>query len=445
MSSPRWALALALCLALATACGRVEEEAGIKRVAVEALPAGPVELVFPEQGAYTGAYVDFGEGEDDVTYDAIADFEQMTGKHLALVAFGSFWGEQAFPDKQARIIAAYGAVPLIFWSPWDRPYMENRGPDRFNIPAILAGTWDDYIDRWADGAKAYGKPLLVTWGLEANGSWFPWSGVFYGGGDIIGEEQGRTLYAGPELVKRANRYVIDRVRARGADNILWGYHANNASLPKDTDWNGIAAYYPGDAYVDWLGLSVYGKIQRFDGWPSFHDVMEDAYPALHRINPAKPMILAEWGVGEFPPGDKADFIRTAFASLKERYPLFRAAVFWHERWETEAGTFSNLRVNSSPESLAAYREGVADPWWLDKPQFRPKVVAAASHPASSPQGAVTPTDISPRAAAAPIGPSRRADSSPTATSQAAPAPGATSPSAATPPTSSPPASQPAGR
>ena len=445
MSSPRWALALALCLALATACGRVEEEAGIKRVAVEALPAGPVELVFPEQGAYTGAYVDFGEGEDDVTYDAIADFEQMTGKHLALVAFGSFWGEQAFPDKQARIIAAYGAVPLIFWSPWDRPYMENRGPDRFNIPAILAGTWDDYIDRWADGAKAYGKPLLVTWGLEANGSWFPWSGVFYGGGDIIGEEPGRTLYAGPELVKRANRYVIDRVRARGADNILWGYHANNASLPKDTDWNGIAAYYPGDAYVDWLGLSVYGKIQRFDGWPSFHDVMEDAYPALHRINPAKPMILAEWGVGEFPPGDKADFIRTAFASLKERYPLFRAAVFWHERWETEAGTFSNLRVNSSPESLAAYREGVADPWWLDKPQFRPKVVAAASHPASSPQGAVTPTDISPRAAAAPIGPSRRADSSPTATSQAAPAPGATSPSAATPPTSSPPASQPAGR
>ncbi len=445
MSSPRWALALALCLALATACGRVEEEAGIKRVAVEALPAGPVELVFPEQGAYTGAYVDFGEGEDDVTYDAIADFEQMTGKHLALVAFGSFWGEQAFPDKQARIIAAYGAVPLIFWSPWDRPYMENRGPDRFNIPAILAGTWDDYIDRWADGAKAYGKPLLVTWGLEANGSWFPWSGVFYGGGDIIGEEQGRTLYAGPEMVKRANRYVIDRVRARGADNILWGYHANNASLPKDTDWNGIAAYYPGDAYVDWLGLSVYGKIQRFDGWPSFHDVMEDAYPALHRINPAKPMILAEWGVGEFPPGDKADFIRTAFASLKERYPLFRAAVFWHERWETEAGTFSNLRVNSSPESLAAYREGVADPWWLDKPQFRPKVVAAASHPASSPQGAVTPTDISPRAAAAPIGPSRRADSSPTATSQAAPAPGATSPSAATPPTSSPPASQPVGR
>ena len=110
--------------------------------------------------------------------------------------------------------------------------------------------------------------------------------------------------------------------------------------------------------------------------------MEDAYPQLHRINPAKPMILAEWGVGEFPPDDKADFIRTAFAALKDQYRLFRAAVFWHERWETEAGTFSNLRVNSSPESLAAYREGVADPWWLDKPLFKPEGEAVSAPKAS---------------------------------------------------------------
>lgn len=379
-------------LLLAQGCGKVEE--GTPRLTGgEPVPAGPLELIFPEGGAYTGAYVDFGEGEDDVTYDAIADFAKMTGKELALVAMGSFWGEQVFPDKQVRIISAYGAVPLIFWSPWDRPYREGRGPDRFNVTDILAGKWDDYIDRWADGAKAYGKPLMVTWGLEANGSWFPWCGVYYGAGEVIGEEQGRPLYAGPETVKKANRHVIDRVRARGVNNILWGYHANNASLPKDTPWNTIAAYYPGDDYADWLGLSVYGKIQRFDGWPSFHDVMEDAYPQLHRINPAKPMILAEWGVGEFPPDDKAGFIRTAFTSLKDQYRLFRAAVFWHERWENESGGYSNLRVNSSPESLAAYREGVADPWWLARPRFRsrlsspppPAIQAGDGNPSATPR------------------------------------------------------------
>ncbi len=357
-------------------CGKGEAPTE-KRVPVTAIPTGPVDLILPDNGAYTGAYVDFGEGEGDVTYDALMDFEKLTGKHLALVAFGSFWGEQQFPTKAANIIAAYGAVPLIFWSPWDRPYMENRGPDRFNVRDIVAGHWDAYIDEWADGAQAFAKPLLVTWGLEANGSWFPWSGVFYGGGEIIGEAEGRTLYAGPELVKKANRYVIDRVRARGVDNILWGFHANNASLPQES-WNIMANYYPGDAYVDWLGLSAYGKLNRSDGSPTFNEVLEDAYPALHQINPDKPMILAEWGVGEFIPGDKPAFIRTAFTALKDSYPLFRAAVFWHERWETQEGTYANLRVNSSPASLAAYREGVADPYWLDRPQFRPKAASPAA-------------------------------------------------------------------
>ena len=374
-SAPIRLLVLLGLLVVLTGCGRGGEPAD-KRVPAAAVPTGPVDLVMPKDGAYTGAYVDFGEGEGDVTYDALMDFEKLTGKHLAIVAFGSFWGEQQFPAKATHIIAAYGAVPLIFWSPWDRPYMENRGPDRFNVPSILAGQWDAYIDQWADGAKAHGKPLLVTWGLEANGSWFPWSGVFYGGGDIVGEEAGRPLYAGPELVKKANRYVIDRVRARGVDNILWGFHANNASLPK-APWNIMASYYPGDAYVDWLGLSAYGKLNRFDGSPTFNDVVEDAYPVLHAINPAKPMILAEWGVGEFKPGEKAEFIRAAFPALKDLYPLFRAAVFWHERWETEEGTYANLRVNSSPESLAAYREGVADPYWLDRPQFQPRADSPA--------------------------------------------------------------------
>jgi len=227
--------------------------------AAEVKDEGQGVLVMPDTGAYTGAYVDFGEGEDDVTFDAIAAFEQMTGKHLAIVAFGNFWGEQAFPAQTMDIVAGYGAIPLIFWSPWDRPYMERQGPDRFNLTDILAGKWDAYIDQWADAARAYGKPILVSWGLEMNGSWFPWSGVLYGGGRISGEKDGKPLYAGPELFKQAYRHVVDRVRARRAVNILWGFHANNANLP-DEPWNRMASYYPGPDYVDWLGLSVYGKL-----------------------------------------------------------------------------------------------------------------------------------------------------------------------------------------
>ena len=90
-----------------------------------------------------------------------------------------------------------------------------HGPDKFSLGNILAGQWDGYIDRWADGAKAVGKPILVSLCNEMNGNWFPWSGYYYGGGQTIAGSV-PTRYVGPEYFKRAYRYIVDRVRARGA-------------------------------------------------------------------------------------------------------------------------------------------------------------------------------------------------------------------------------------
>jgi len=328
-----------------------------------------VEVVMPKDGAYLGAYVDFGFGEGNVTREAVTAFEQMTGKHLAVIAFGNFWGEQAFPAKTLEIVSAYGALPIIFWSPWDRPYEEDHGPDRFDLRDILAGKWDGYIDQWADAARQYGKPLLVSWCLEMNGLWFPWAGYYYGADKVVGQKDGRPLYAGPEYVKQVYRYVVDRVRARGADNILWGFHANHYGLPHKP-WNDMANYYPGPDYVDWLGLSVYGQMLKSEEWSAFADVMDNAYAEICQLDRDKPVIVAEWGVGEFPPHDKAAFISKAFADMKTRYTRVRAAVYWHESWENKDETISNLYVNSSPAALEAYQRAVADPFWIATPQYR---------------------------------------------------------------------------
>ena len=63
-------------------------------------------------------------------------------------------------------------------------------------------------------------------------------------------------------------------------------------------------------------------------------------------------------------------ITKAFADMRTKYQRVRAAVYWHERWENKDGSYSNLRVNSSPAALDAYRSAVADPYWIDRPQFR---------------------------------------------------------------------------
>ena len=332
----------------------------------ETIPTG---IVVPEKSAYLGAYIDSGDDEDDVSLDRLVEFEELAGKKQAIVASSSYWGQQTFPSANLRIISRHGSIPLLFWSPWDKPYEQNKGPDHYSLDAILEGKWDAYIDRWADGARDYGRPFFVAWGLEMNGNWFPWSGIFYGAGKVIPGSQ-PVAYEGPEKFKRCYRYVVDRVRARGAKNILWVFHANNFSEPPD-GWNHLSHYYPGADYVDWLAVSAYGKQFPNEPWADLFDVLEDPYQEICELDPAKPIMLAEFGVGEFPStGDKAEWFKEAFFALEHKMPRIKAAVYWHERWQNEDQTYSNLRINSSSEALEAFRDAVGDRYWLERPVWK---------------------------------------------------------------------------
>lgn len=328
---------------------------------------GPVELAIPTEGKYTGAYIDFGDAEDEVTLEAIEDFEDLVGKKQAIVASSSYWGEQSFPTRNLEIISRHGSMPLLFWSPWDQPYIQKRGPDRFSLTNIIDGKWDGYIDRWADSARDYGGPIIVSFANEMNGNWFPWSGWYYGGNKKIAPNE----WAGPDVFKTAYRHVVDRVRARGAKNIQWMFHTNNYSEPNDI-WNYPAAYYPGSNYVDWLGMSIYGQQVGEGDWTPIEPLITWPYNQLCEVDPTKPIMVAEWGVGEFPDaGNKASFIRDGLKLFLKDYPRIKAAVYWHERWQNDDNTYSNLRVNSSVEALAAYRAGMANPGWLDHPIWQP--------------------------------------------------------------------------
>src|SRR4051794_28162998 len=62
-------------------------------------PNAPVEVLLPATGAYTGAFMDFGDTEDEVNIETIEEFENMVGKHQAIIASSSYWGEQSFPTR----------------------------------------------------------------------------------------------------------------------------------------------------------------------------------------------------------------------------------------------------------------------------------------------------------------------------------------------------------
>src|SRR5213075_1880583 len=123
------------------------------------------------------------------------DFETMVGKHQDIIASSSYWGEQSFPSDNLNVIWRHGSLPLVFWSPWDKPYEEDRGPDKFALTEILAGKWDSYIDKWADAARDFSHPFIVVFGVEMNGTWFPWSGAYYGGAEWVAQYNN---WKGPE-------------------------------------------------------------------------------------------------------------------------------------------------------------------------------------------------------------------------------------------------------
>lgn len=366
---------LALCLLLPLACTRQHPA-----------PADAAftsrKLLLPEHGVYAGAYIEFGDREDDVTLEKIEGFERMVGKHQAIVASSSYWGEQTFPDANVRLIVRHGSVPLLYWSPWDRPYVEGAGPDKYSLTSILAGAHDAYIDRWAEQARDVRSPIIVSFGNEMNGSWFPWSGP----GAVVpqaGSAQLGPLPGGPDLFKRAYRYVVDRVRARGASNVQFVLHLMNFSDPQEK-WNMAKDYYPGPEYCDWLGISLYGSQFPADyEWAPFAPLLDWPYTELCQLDPTKPIMLCEWGVAELPLlGNKAQWYRDAYRTLQDpRYGRLKAIVYWNERWqntgdtagekEGNEGKYSNLRVNSSPEALEAFRQGLANPFYIGEPRYAP--------------------------------------------------------------------------
>jgi hypothetical protein len=100
------------------------------------------------------------------------------------------------------------------------------------------------------------------------------------------------------------------------------------------------------------------------------------------LDPKKPIMIAEWATGEFPHLvdehggiNKPEWIKQGLDLFRTRYPRVKAAVYWHERWQNVDQSYSNLRVNSSVESLTAYREGVANPDWLGNLILRASPVA----------------------------------------------------------------------
>ena len=252
-------------------------------------------LIEPTSGIYHSAYPDFGGTEDIVTAERINNFETLVNKKIVWAYFSNNWYNNIqFPLTEVNTINSEGKIPFIRMMA--RTNFDEGGPDpNYTMQKIIDGDFDTELIQWAIDAANTNIPLLVEFGTEVNGNWFPWNGQYNGAGETTGYGDA-NLPDGPERFRDAYRYIIDICNKNNANNITWFFHVDAYSEP-NISWNKIEDYYPGDSYIDWLGVSIYGPQESNEEYQEFSEIMNDIYPQLCNLS-NKPIAVLEFAITE---------------------------------------------------------------------------------------------------------------------------------------------------
>ena len=329
--------------------------------------AQPLEL--PENGALVGAYVEAGPLSDEVSPANIFEFEQLINKKLSWVYFSNNWleGNITFPKDNVLKAVASNVVPYIRLMPWSE--VRDKGADPvFTMDAFLSGRFDEQLKTWAEEALKIDTPYILEFGPEVNGNWFAWNGYWNGRGEMSFGDPNQP--DGPEKFKLVYQKIVTLFREAGLTNVTWVWHVDSAWSPHAW-WNEAHYYYPGDDYVDWVGLSVFGAQLPNHEWLDFYKKIKNFWSQIESITQRKPVIISEFAVIEDHqiPGRKADWLERALHLVEsQRYPI-KAITYWNSSGWLADGS-ADFRLTSSEEALEAFKNKIQDSFWKVLPQPR---------------------------------------------------------------------------
>ncbi len=250
-------------------------------------------------GVYAGA-----------TPSAIEDFESRISTSPDYLAYFVHWAnnEGALPTWLSQYAYQKDRTLVLFWEASDYLIGGTDQPE-YSYRAILRGDFDDYIEDFSGQLKAYKGPVILIPFSELNGNWTPWSGTM----------NGNT----PEQAVAAFQYVSSYFD--DVPNVKIGWAVNSHSVP-DIPENSIESYYPGDAYVDIVGVDGFNM-----NWPwmSFTELFDRPLKTISQYG--KPVFIFSFGSAEGP--QKAEWLRDALYTQLPRYPLVEGWVYFNQNKE----------------------------------------------------------------------------------------------------------------
>jgi Glycosyl hydrolase family 26 len=211
-------------------------------------------------------------------------------------------------------------APMISWN---LPMTSNQ---------VTNGSQDSYLWAQAQAVKNYGGPVFIRLDWEMNADFYPdWN------------LPGVT----PAMFIAAWQHVYDIFQKDGVTNAAFVWCPNLWDGP-----GGLSpdAWYPGDAYVDWLGVDAYPQsaVQSFilTGPGGLNDTV--AFAAQHK----KPLMVAEWAPA-LPQPDTAAAMNLILDFAADNPKTVKALVYFD--FDTDGKDYT---LKDHPVGAAAFRKQV---------------------------------------------------------------------------------------
>jgi hypothetical protein len=273
----------------------------------------------------------------------LEELETQIDKKVSIAHYYRGWESLSDPTllQEFSVIRTHGWTPMLNVNPY---FFSKCPPTALPLyQAIAHGDCDSFLKKAAANLAHNSQPVYLLFAWEMTNKELPWS-IKYSGSTA-------------EDFVMAWRHMHTIFTAGKVKNVLWVF------CPNITDSTSIAYkdIYPGDAFVDWVGLDGYnyGTTQSWSQWSSFRGTFTSSYHELTTVAPNKPLMIAEVNTTD-KGGDKAQWYKDMLLEeLPDTFPHIKAVVFFNEDKTATEGV--NWKIDVSNSSLQGFTEGIRSP------------------------------------------------------------------------------------
>jgi len=263
---------------------------------------------------------------------------KMVDNEFNLISLYLAWDknfEDSFPTGLIDSIYAQQSTPVITWEPWVNTF-EDEVKDEHLFNLINTGYFDRYIARFAKTLKALDKPIFLRFAHEFDNPFYPWY--------LEGNEAAAQY-------KAAWVHTYEIFKKQGADNVIWIWNPWKSK--------NIASYYPGEAYVDWIGVNAlnYGNLNNDGQWREFEELYQPFHDEIQKLPPT-PIIISEFGTLNNNAEESAsDWIDRAVSAIESNFKEIKSIIYFNSQvdnnWPTgeKPGDYLDWSIPSSQTEI----------------------------------------------------------------------------------------------